>query len=114
MPAIQAVIFDLGRVLVDIDLSRGLFRRLTQTRNEPPDAVLARLSGDDLFRRYCAGDLTPAAFHAEVNARLGMTLSFEEFASVWCDIFLPMAGMEALFAEIEARVRAAWCTSCTG
>ncbi len=102
MPALRAVIFDLGRVLVGVDVSRGLLRRLTSAQREDADAVMNRLVQERLFSDYCAGRLTPEAFHQAVIAKTGLELEFAEFAALWCDIFHPQPGMAELLAEVAA------------
>jgi len=105
VPPIRGVIFDLGRVLVDLDFSRGLLGHLVRCGHEDADAAMQRLRQDDLFVRLCRGELPPHAFHREACARLGLTLGYEEFVSLWCDIFRPMPGLETLFREVCARTR---------
>ena len=50
MPDIRAVIFDLGRVLIGLDLSRGLFAQLIDARGEEADALIERLLSDEAKR----------------------------------------------------------------
>jgi HAD superfamily hydrolase (TIGR01509 family) len=102
---IEAVIFDLGRVLVDIDFTRGLLRLLAASGAESAEEYVARLSRDRLFTDYCAGKLTPEEFHREFCRKTGLSLSFDEFARRWCDIFAPMPGMEELLAEVARSYR---------
>ncbi len=104
MAAIEAVLFDLGRVLVAIDLSRGLFARLAATTDQTPDAVVAQLRRHGLFVRYCRGELTPPAFHEAVCDETGLDLAYDEFVRLWCEPFSLMPGMEDLMREVAARM----------
>ena len=105
MPGIQAVIFDLGRVLVDIDMSRGLFARLAGSAGEGDRAVIERLRRDRLMIDVMCGRITPEELHRGIRRRTGLAMGFGEFTRLWCDIFEPMPDMEDLFREVAARVR---------
>lgn len=98
----EAVIFDLGGVLVDVDTTRGLWPRLAGTA--PGELDLGRLVRDPLFLRLGRGRIEPRAFWLEVCRRLGEDWDFETFVALWCDIFSPKPDMEALFFEVAARV----------
>ncbi|MBN2712893.1 MAG: HAD family phosphatase [Planctomycetes bacterium] len=93
MGKIKAVIFDLGRVLVDIDFDRGLFRKLTGALQGEPSEVLRRLTDDRLFTDYNCGRIDPHEFHKLACEKIGLAMPFDEFRECWCDIFLMGCGM---------------------
>ena len=98
---LQAVIFDLGRVLVNVDFSRGLFPLLLQ-REQSDEAPGTRLAREELFSAFGTGKLTPEQFHQRMCAAFGLDLPFVEFVRQWCDVFSPMPGMDGLLAEVAA------------
>jgi glucose-1-phosphatase len=100
---VQAVIFDLGRVLVGLDFSRGLPGRLAGGSGPVTDAALQRALSDPLFADFSTGRIPPEEFHRRMEARFRLGLGFEEFRRQWCDIFLPSPGMEALVRELAGR-----------
>lgn len=104
MTAGGTVIFDLGRVLVDIDFARGLFARLVDVSRDPPVEVGQNLTRDRLLVRLGTGQISPAEFHRELCRRAGLDLTFDDFARQWCDVFSPMDGMETLFRDVAGRV----------
>ncbi len=104
MTSVEAVIFDLGRVLVGVDVQRGLFERLVDMAGADAESVLLRLHADEVFRRFNAGVTTPREFYAEVGERVDLDLSFETFATSWCEIFFPLEGMRELLQDVQARV----------
>ena len=86
----------MGRVLVDIDFSRGLAGKLGRG---DLDSVL-RLAADEDFVAYSSGRLTPNEFYARVLDKSGLHCDYPEFCHLWCNIFLEMAGMEELVARV--------------
>lgn len=98
---IRAIIFDLGRVLVDVDTTRGLFGDLTGRADG--EATVQALMDDGLIRQYNTGRIDPATFHAELCARLGLTIDFDAFRARWCDVFEPIPEMLALLAQLRRR-----------
>jgi putative hydrolase of the HAD superfamily len=85
---IKTVIFDLGRVLIPFDFMRGYLRMQAICGLEPAE-IRARLSRDELVRRFETGLVENRAFVAEVASRLGAQLDYEGFCDIWSSIFLP-------------------------
>lgn len=104
MANVEAVIFDLGRVLVEVDLRRGLWPDLMRTAGGDPSNI-GSLRNNDLLIAFHAGRLTAREFHCEFCRRAGLDLSFQEFARRWCEVFDPMEGMDELVGELADRVR---------
>jgi FMN phosphatase YigB (HAD superfamily) len=103
MPEVRVVIFDLGRVLVDLDFSEGLLAHAPGGGADSFESVRSRFAQDPLLRDFGTGRIGPEAFHREACRRLGLDLSFPRFRELWCNIFRESAGMEALVAEVAAR-----------
>lgn len=103
MQPIRAVIFDLGRVLVGLDLERGLFGRLARlAAAEGADPVTGAYA-DSLYVDYATGRIPPAEFHRRLCARAGLELDYEQFVAAWCDVFVPMPEMRPLLEAVAAR-----------
>ncbi len=100
---VKAVIFDLGRVLVDVDLTRGLYRYAGIKPEGDDVQIMEKFFNDPLFLGFGAGKIGPREFHKKICQRMGIEMDFETFRQVWCDVFEPMDGMEALFNKIAER-----------
>lgn len=102
MPIPQAVIFDLGKVLLDFDYTRALERFLPRCR-----ASLAELQKtllhDRMLIAYETGLISTPEFFQRLSAATGYQGSFEEFRTGFGDIFTPIEPMIALHAELRAR-----------
>jgi glucose-1-phosphatase len=98
---IEAVIFDLGRVLVDIDTSRGIFRFFSQLLAGDDWLVMHKLMHHKVIREYNTGRLSSQGFYKRVRGEFSLDLDFDTFSRLWCDIFLPMPGMEGLVYDLK-------------
>ncbi len=103
MEAVGAIIFDLGRVLVDLDLSRGIFQKLADQQGEPLDELLPKLLADPLYSDFSTGRMGAADFHHRICERFEMNMSYPEFVDAWCEVLVPMPGMDALLCEVADR-----------
>ncbi len=102
MDRLNAVIFDLGRVLVEVDLERGLWADLMRVAGGHAGHI-GSLRDNDLLIGFHVGRIPPLAFFAEFCARTGRKMPYDEFASRWCDCFAPMPGMAELVEELLFR-----------
>ena len=101
---IEAIIFDLGRVLIDIDLSRGIFGLFEQD-SEDGSVIIAKIMADPAVKLHNAGKISSQEFHRHINEYLKLDLLFEEFRNRWCDIFSPVPEMGKLLEEIKPKVK---------
>jgi glucose-1-phosphatase len=78
----RAIIFDIGRVLIRVDISRamnGLASGLTLT----PQDVWSAVEKDPHWLDWQEGRISPRDWHLHLSKRLGTSLTFEEFCEVW-------------------------------
>ncbi len=104
MARVECVIFDLGKVLVDWDLSTGLWPEMKEIFGPPGQRTPIGSKWEILYDQYARGLVAPKYFHHELMNLLGMDLTYDDFVGLWCDIFHPMNGMAKLFAEVGDRI----------
>jgi HAD superfamily hydrolase (TIGR01509 family) len=78
----RAIIFDIGRVLIRVDVSRamsGLAAGLSLT----PQDVWSAIEKDPRWLDWQEGRISPSDWHLHLTRRLGASLTFEQFAEVW-------------------------------
>jgi putative hydrolase of the HAD superfamily len=85
---IKAIIFDIGRVIIHIDLRKaqvGLAEGLTLS----PEELWSAIENDPRWKDWQEGRMTARDWHSNLTNRLGIPLKFERFASVWNGILDP-------------------------
>jgi glucose-1-phosphatase len=78
----QAIIFDIGRVLVRVDIAKaqlGLTKGLSLT----PDEIWSAIENDPRWPDFQEGRMSARDWHLNLCKRLGLVLSFDEFTKVW-------------------------------
>ncbi len=104
MRAVTNVFFDLGGVLVSVDLAAGCRRIVELAGRGDPEAV--RKTMLDAFQPLLStGAMTPEAFHAGVCERLELSIPYEEFARAYADIFAPIEGTWEMVRLARRRFR---------
>ena len=84
----RAVIFDVGRVIILVDLSRSmgsLGKRDGLTHLE----VLRELETDPRWPDWQEGRMTPRDWHAHLAKKLQFPYSFDEFCAIWNGVLAP-------------------------
>jgi glucose-1-phosphatase len=104
VPKPSAVIFDLGRVLVGVDTTRGLWDRILQAMGRDNKDTPQGREWLGIYQRFATGKISPRDFHPEVCRLLGEDLSWEKFQAGWCDVFYTLPGAEQLLRDVMARL----------
>jgi HAD superfamily hydrolase (TIGR01509 family) len=93
---IRAIIFDIGRVLVRIDVQRAM-AGLAESAKLSPEEIWAALEKHPSWLDWQEGRLTPRDFYLSVTKRFGVSLSFEEFVKVWNRVLDPQPILDNTF-----------------
>jgi len=84
---LDALLVDLGNVLVSLHVGRFLRRLRAIAGRESPDRPFA----EGTYHRFARGELTPQAFHAALVEHAGCRWPYEDFVAAWCDVFEEIA-----------------------
>ena len=98
----QAIVFDLGKVLLDFDYSIAIHRLLPRCRVDL-DSLRRILTQDHLLIEYETGLRTTPEFFAELQGLTGYEGTLVDFRRLFGDIFTPIEPMLALHAAVRAR-----------
>ena len=112
----KAVIFDIGRVIVRLDLERALTPIAEAIRGVPgqparrlsPEDAWELIRGDEHWHDWQEGRISPRDWHQHLMRRLNLSLSFAEFRDSWNLVLDPEPILgEDLFIQLASRCRLA-------
>ncbi|MEA2880113.1 MAG: glucose-phosphatase [Hyphomicrobiales bacterium] len=102
--AADALLFDLGGVIIDIDFNR-VFARWAASAGCDPVLLRGRFTQDEPYRRHEIGALGVEDYFASLRASLGIDLSDAQFLDGWNAIFVDeVPGIAALLARAAQRL----------
>jgi putative hydrolase of the HAD superfamily len=100
---IEALLFDLGKVLVDFDL-RPMLGVFCENSSKPAAEFETVFRNVDLLRSYETGKISTAQFHEHLRDNGGLQLDFPAFRKIWSDVFHPEVLIsEDLLKELKRR-----------
>jgi glucose-1-phosphatase len=99
---LRAIIFDIGRVLIRVDISRSL-TGLAENISLSPDEIWSAISNDPRWPDWQEGRISPRDWHFHLNKRLGGSLTFEQFVDSWNRALDPVPIHENSFFEKLSR-----------
>jgi glucose-1-phosphatase len=103
----RAIIFDIGRVLVRLDISRAVAGLGEGVTLSPAD-IWSAITHDPRWRDWQEGRMTPRDWHSHLSKRLGGSLSFEQFTDAWNHAIDPVPILEnGLFEKLSRYYRLA-------
>jgi glucose-1-phosphatase len=94
----RAIIFDIGRVLVRVDVSRAV-AGLSQGVALSPDDLWSAITHDPRWPDWQEGRISPRDWHLHLAKRLGGSLTFGQFTDAWNRAIDPVPILESDFLE---------------
>jgi len=99
---VKAVVFDLGKVLVDFDY-RIAARRIAAQSQMDADGVMNFLGTSPLFVEFEKGRIDRHGLFKQICAAIDYRGALNEFATAFADIFSAIEPMVRLHAELRHR-----------
>ena len=82
MPKLRAVIFDIGRVLIRLDIQR-VKSALAEGLSLNPEELWSAIEKDPRWPDWQEGRISPRDWHLHLCKRFNLSLDFEQFKNVW-------------------------------
>jgi HAD superfamily hydrolase (TIGR01509 family) len=104
---LKAIIFDIGRVLVRIDVARAM-QGLSSGTSLTPAELWSAIEKDPHWHDWQEGRIASRDWYLHLNRRLGGGFTFEQFTEVWNRVLDPAPILEdAFFERLAKRYRLA-------
>jgi glucose-1-phosphatase len=84
----RAIIFDIGRVLVGIDVARAM-QGLASGTTFTPAELWSAIEKDPRWSDWQEGRIAPRDWYLHLSQRLGGGLTFDQFTEVWSRVLDP-------------------------
>jgi HAD superfamily hydrolase (TIGR01509 family) len=102
--AFDALLFDLGGVVLRIDWDR-MFARWAYHAGEEPDTIRARFSFDASYARHERGEIGASEYFASLRSSLRINLSDDQFIDGWTAIYVgEILGVPALLNSLKDQI----------
>jgi putative hydrolase of the HAD superfamily len=102
--AADALLFDLGRVVLDVDFNRTLGFWASHAGCDV-EHLMARFERDELYRSHEKGEISDAEFFAGLRTSLGVELSDAQLVEGWNAIFVgEMPGIKPVLSRAARRL----------
>jgi FMN phosphatase YigB (HAD superfamily) len=104
-PRIEAIIFDIGRVIINLDPSRAI-AAIGAASALAPDKLWRAVQEDPLWPGWQEGRVTPREWYENLIARFHTPISFDEFCNAWNSVLVPKLILpEQLFKQLSKNCR---------
>ncbi|MGE5615912.1 MAG: HAD family hydrolase [Bacillota bacterium] len=84
---VEAVVFDLGGVLIELDFDRA-FAHWAACASVAPETLRSRFRMDEAYERHERGEIDAAEYFRALRASLGLELTDEQIGAGWGSIFI--------------------------
>jgi FMN phosphatase YigB (HAD superfamily) len=100
----KTLIFDLGRVLVHFDFTRG-YQALEGLCPYPAIEIPKRIATSQLMQGLETGVIAPRDFYAQFSDLLELRIDYDRFCGIWTSIFTHELLPESLLESLAKRYR---------
>ena len=100
----KAILFDLGKVLINFDFRRG-YRALERLCPYAAEEIPRRLAGTGLVERFETGLVQPRDFVDQMRRILDLKVDYDQFRAIWSSIFTDILIPESMLEGLRRRYR---------
>ena len=96
----KAILFDLGKVIIDYDLTK-FTKQISTICNATSDDVFDFVFEGTLNKSFDRGDITPNEFFDKIATHFSLNITFADFVPLWNDIFELIPGTKEILIELK-------------
>ena len=101
---VEAVVFDLGGVILEIDFGR-VFAAWAEYAGVSPEVIRARYRMDAAYEQHERGEISARQYFSSLRDSLGISLSDAQFEAGWNEVVRgEIPGVAALIAQAAQRL----------
>lgn len=102
---IKTILFDLGRVIVNIDKT-GMLKELSKNSGKPVKFIEEYLADfSPIVKEFGKGKITPKQFYEKTSKELNLNMGLNKFRDLWCDIFTLNEGVAGIIKKLKKNYR---------
>jgi HAD superfamily hydrolase (TIGR01509 family) len=102
---LRAVIFDIGRVLIRIDVGRAM-SGLAKGLSLSPEEIWRAIENDPRWADWQEGRMSARDWHLHMSRRFGLTSTFDQFTEIWNRVLHPQPLQDiSLFEKLSKAYR---------
>lgn len=109
-PSIKVILYDLGNVILPFNnyqIAEKISRSVQRKEFQDPQKLFSYLFDlqKGVINCFDAGKVSPREFFQSMRENLGLSLSFDEFVSIWTDIFVEDQEVSQIILSQKGRWR---------
>ncbi len=107
-PPIEVILFDLGNVILPFNhfqIAEKLSRLSQAKEFQDPEKIFSYLFDFEkgAINPFDLGKVSPREFFQTVRENLDLSISFDEFVSIWCDIFVEDRDVSQIICSLRKK-----------
>lgn len=102
---IKCVFFDLGHVLINVNINKCLHRCAQKSKVSLTKWIEAKPTDGGVSRDFDLGKITPTQFYQHIRKKFDLRMTYDEFVETYCDVFSINSGVVDLVQKLYSKVR---------
>jgi len=102
--SVEALLFDLGGVVIEIDFDR-VFSQWALYSNQSLEIIKSRFAFDSNYERHERGEIDASEYFASLRKSMGINITDEEFTAGWNSLYVgEMPGVSTLLSKVGEKL----------
>ncbi len=109
-PSVEVILFDLGNVILPFNhfqIAEKLSRFAQRKEFQDPNKIFSFLFDFEkgAINPFDLGKISPQEFFQSIKQNLDLSISFDEFVPIWCDIFVEDRDVSGIIRILKKKWR---------